>query len=137
MKCSNLLFFNGVYIHLKAFLLCRQNDGRKLWSLNMSAYKNFSVVCNMKLRFCWNSVSFHFIGHLFIYDKVLIHFKTKSLLLNWSFIVFSCKIVITYKNFLPRMYEVKPFTCGGISTHIRIYDMVSDWLCNMAFDTEM
>lgn len=34
------------------------------------------------------------------------------------------------------MYEVKPFTCGGISTQIRIYDVVSDWLCNMTFDTE-
>jgi len=34
------------------------------------------------------------------------------------------------------MYEVKPFTCGDISTHIRIYDMVLDWLHNMTFDTE-
>jgi len=34
------------------------------------------------------------------------------------------------------MYEVKPFTCGGISTRIGIYDVVSDWLCNMTFVTE-
>jgi hypothetical protein len=53
--------------------------------------------------------------------------------------VFHCFFLYNSENlqsFLQRMCEVKPFTCGSVNTHIRIYDMVSDCLCNMTFNTK-